>query len=210
MLWVVKTIQEEYAMLAMQYVITLPADYDMGIVRNRVATRGSAFDTQPHLGFKAFLISEKGKYGSRENSYAPFYLWREHEGMHDFFYSEKFQGLYESFGWPAVRTWSVLDAVIGKREAQPAWATRELMQIEPYTNLPELRSRELALQQEMIQAPHVHSHVVAFDPYTWTLVRFTLLDKLDDSAFQRPEMQCYEVLHLSAPVLANKTLLHDI
>jgi hypothetical protein len=39
-------------MLAKQYSIALPADYDMGIVRERVATRGSALDALPHLGFK--------------------------------------------------------------------------------------------------------------------------------------------------------------
>jgi hypothetical protein len=122
--------------------------------------------------------------------------------MHDFFYSEKFQGLYKSFGWPTVRTWSVLYAVMGKQEVQAVWATREQIQIEPYTDLPELRIKELALQRETIQAPYVHSRVVAFDPYTWTLVRFTLLDRLDDSMFQSPGGQCFEVLHLSAPMMS--------
>ncbi len=172
-------------MLAMQYSFTLPADYDMDIIRERVATRGAVFDTLPYLGFKA----------------SPFYVWQEHQGMHDFFCGEKFQSLVQSFGWPAVRTWSVLDAAVGKREVQPAWATRELVRIEPYTDLQELRIREFALQQETIQAPHVHSRVVAFDPYTWMLVRFTLQEKLDDSVLQSRGTQCYEVLHLSAPML---------
>ncbi|WP_433257560.1 DUF4865 family protein [Streptosporangium sp. CA-135522] len=34
----------------MQYEITLPADYDMKIIRHRVATRGSAMDAFPGLG----------------------------------------------------------------------------------------------------------------------------------------------------------------
>src|SRR5579884_796983 len=164
-------------MLAMQYVITLPTDYDMNIIRKRVETKGPALDAFPHLGFKAYLISEKGKNGSHENSYAPFYVWQEPEGMHNFLCSEMFQGLVQSFGWPTVRTWSVFDAAIGKRDVQPAWATREVVRIEPYTDLQELRRRELALQQEAIQAEHIHSRAVAFDPYTWTLVRFTLQDR---------------------------------
>lgn len=188
-------------MLAMQYTITLPADYDMDIIRKRVETKGAALDAFPHLGFKAYLISEKDKYGSRENSYAPFYVWQEPQGMHNFLCSEMFQGLVQSFGWPTIRTWSVLDAAIGAREVQAAWATRELVQIEPYTDLQELRIRELALQQETMQAPHIHSRAVAFDPYTWTLVRFTLQNRLDDVALQSQGIQCYEVLHLSAPVL---------
>jgi Domain of unknown function (DUF4865) len=42
-------------MNAMQYEISLPADYDMGIIRDRVATRGATFDDYPGLGLKAFL-----------------------------------------------------------------------------------------------------------------------------------------------------------
>ncbi len=37
-------------MYAMQYEITLPADYDMGIIRARVATGGNALDDLPGLG----------------------------------------------------------------------------------------------------------------------------------------------------------------
>lgn len=48
-------------MLAMQYSISLPADYEMKIIRDRVARRGPMYDTLEHLGFKAFLITEKGK-----------------------------------------------------------------------------------------------------------------------------------------------------
>jgi Domain of unknown function (DUF4865) len=34
-------------MYAMQYEISLPADYDMSIIRHRVASKGSALDTCP-------------------------------------------------------------------------------------------------------------------------------------------------------------------
>ena len=47
-------------MHAMQYEIPLPADYDMGIIRHRVATRGSALDDWAGLGVKAYLIRERG------------------------------------------------------------------------------------------------------------------------------------------------------
>ena len=67
-------------MLAMQYSISLPADYDMNSIRDRVAKRGPTYDRHEHLGFKAFLITEKGKGGNQEHSYAPFYVWQAEQG----------------------------------------------------------------------------------------------------------------------------------
>ena len=58
-------------MLAMQYTFTLPADYDMDIIRQRVTTKGPAVDGFPGLGFKAFLYTRRGDHGP-ENLYAPF------------------------------------------------------------------------------------------------------------------------------------------
>ena len=59
-------------MLAMQYTFTLPADYDMDIIRQRVTTKGPAVDGFPGLGFKAFLYTRRGDHGP-ENLYAPFF-----------------------------------------------------------------------------------------------------------------------------------------
>lgn len=39
----------------MQCEITLPADYDMAIIRHRVATRGASTDAFVGLGLKAYL-----------------------------------------------------------------------------------------------------------------------------------------------------------
>lgn len=61
-------------MIAMQYAIALPADYDLGVIRQRVATRGAAMDAFPGLGLKAYGIRERGVRGARVNEYAPFYL----------------------------------------------------------------------------------------------------------------------------------------
>ena len=47
-------------MIVKQYVVTLPSDYDMKIIRERVATKGATFDTFPGLGIKAFTIRENG------------------------------------------------------------------------------------------------------------------------------------------------------
>src|SRR5579884_1167012 len=122
-------------MLAKQYSITLPADYDMGIIRRRVAERSAPYDTLEHLGLKAFLITEKGVYDSNENSYAPFYVWQSEQGMFDFLFGEKFKGLTESFGWPPVHMWAVMDLVFGNTSLQPQFATRELVRVRPHVDM---------------------------------------------------------------------------
>ena len=67
-------------MYAMQYRITLPSDYDMSIIRERVARTGHLMDGFDGLGFKVYGIQEKAR-GAARNAYAPFYLWHDVDGM---------------------------------------------------------------------------------------------------------------------------------
>lgn len=62
-------------MQAMRYDITLPTDYDMTIIRDRVMKTGYLMDGFKGLLFKLFLISEK-KNGDYYNSYSPLYIWK--------------------------------------------------------------------------------------------------------------------------------------
>jgi hypothetical protein len=93
-------------MHAMQYEITLPADYDMGIIRHRVATKGALLDTFPGLGLKAYGIRERGADDSPVNQYSPFYVWQSLSGMNSFLWGNGFRGVIESFGRPAVQHWT--------------------------------------------------------------------------------------------------------
>ena len=95
-------------MQLMQYEITLPADYDMGIIRHRVATRGSRTDDFPDLGAQGIPVRERGRHGSPVNQYAPFYLWAGHAGMNQFLFGPAFDGIRADFGRPAVRTWQTV------------------------------------------------------------------------------------------------------
>ncbi|MEV4568163.1 DUF4865 family protein [Nonomuraea sp. NPDC049419] len=54
-------------MYAKQYEITLPADYDMTIIRKRVADRGHLLADRAGLGLKAYLVRERGIGGSPVN-----------------------------------------------------------------------------------------------------------------------------------------------
>ncbi len=45
-------------MLAMQYSFTLPADYDMAIIQDRITRFGHLLDNAPQLLIKAYLYAQ--------------------------------------------------------------------------------------------------------------------------------------------------------
>lgn len=115
-------------MYAMQYEITLPADYDMKIIRDRVAGRGRFTDAYEDLGFKAYLVRERGTEGSPVNEYAPFYLWKATGGMNRFLWgggvqTEKAAGDERPRGRTAGAPWS-RDGLRGTRGARGARVQR--------------------------------------------------------------------------------------
>lgn len=72
-------------MIGMQYKITLPGDYNMEIIKNRIRENGYKTDGFKDLLFKCYLIQEKNL-DSFENTYAPLYLWNHSEGMNQFIF----------------------------------------------------------------------------------------------------------------------------
>lgn len=186
-------------MYAMQYEIGLPADYDMTVIRQRVASKAPLLDHLPGLGLKAYLIREHRKEGSPVNQYAPFYLWASTEGMGHFLWDGGgFGGIVASFGRPAVRHWTGVAYAPGPSvRSAPKRATR-IIETLPADADPEQAVH--AARQEMARLaldPYVHSTALAVDPQAWTQVRFTLWTALPPDA---PGTR-YEVLHLSAPGL---------
>lgn len=185
-------------MHAMQYEITLPADYDMGIIRRRVATRGSGTDAFPGLGIKAYGIREKDVDGSPVNQYAPFYLWAEPAGMNEFLFGPAFAGLSADFGRPTVRHWNGLALALGPlRESTPKAATRTTTRLSTEVHLQETINTAIQEMQDHGDTPGVHSTAVVVDPATWELVRFTLWA----GAAPQHTGDRYEVLHTSTPHL---------
>ncbi|MCF3103845.1 DUF4865 family protein [Streptomyces roseoverticillatus] len=187
-------------MYAKQYEITLPADYDMGIIRERVATRGHALDDRAGMALKAYVIRERGVDGSPVNQYAPFYLWNDTAAMSDFLVGGGgFEGIVRDFGRPVVRHWAGIAA-----EAGPAWgavpraASRRLTPL-PAEGLTEAVAAETAALSECAARDGVHTAALAVDPHHWQLLRFVLWEDAvppGDDATER-----YEVLHLSSPEL---------
>jgi hypothetical protein len=184
---------------AMNYRITLPADYDMETVRHRVATRGHLLDDFPGLGMKAYLIREKGVDGSPVNQYAPFYLWNTAEGMNSFLWGPGFRGLTGDFGRPAVEHWTGLGFFRGPSfGAVPRTAVRRSEPIAAAQDPAEVISRALDELARTAGRPGVHCAALLVDPRHWELLRFTLWQ---DAAPDVPGEDRHEVLHLSAPGL---------
>jgi hypothetical protein len=185
-------------MIAKQYTIKLPADYDMGIIRRRVRERGQAFDCLSGLAFKAFLITELSS-GQTANRYAPFYLWHDAAAINDFIYGEGFAGVSGSLGRPLIEHWIGLDQRLGDTNQLPQHATREDLLI-PDTELAALRDRERDRIATLIQqAPGLYAATVALDPYRWQLVRFALWNQPPPPT--AADQITYDVLHLSSPGL---------
>ncbi|MGE7433514.1 MULTISPECIES: DUF4865 family protein [Kitasatospora] len=184
-------------MYAMQYEITLPADYDMRIIRRRVATKGPLLDRLPGLGLKAYLVRERGSGASPVNQYAPFYLWRSAEAMAGFLRGPGFAGLSADFGRPPVRHWLGTGLGFGRaRDLTPRTATRRTTRLAEGVDPEEALAGELAA---LLDQPGLHSVAVALDPYRWELVRFALWEQ--DTAPADQDGTSYRVLHLSRPEL---------
>lgn len=187
-------------MLAMQYEIPLPADYDMGIIRHRVASRGAGTDGWPGLGYKAYLVRHQGVGGSRSNAYAPFYLWNTIEGMNEFLWGAGFRAILTDFGRPVVRQWSGLGYHHGPEfGTTPLAATKRVWQLSPDADPAAEISVALTRTRATADRPGTHSAALAVDPSRWQLVQLTLLTETPAEPAAETGVQHYQVLHLSQP-----------
>ncbi|MEU6551514.1 DUF4865 family protein [Streptomyces sp. NPDC046915] len=183
-------------MHALQYELTFPADYDMEIIRARVARIGHRLDGWEGLGLKAYLLRERGAHGSPVNQYAPFYLWNTVEGMNRFLWGGAFQGLVDDFGRPVARRWSGLAYEEGA--AAGSRATVAVRRREPVPDGVELSGAMAEAVRETGRLAAEDGAVlaaVAVDTHHWELVHFSLWEHDTPKA----PGDVFQVLHLSAP-----------
>ncbi|GLQ92865.1 DUF4865 domain-containing protein [Dyella acidisoli] len=185
-------------MLTMQYRITLPADYDMAIIRKRIADRGHLTDDLPQLAFKAYLYADRqAPYATgRENRYAPFYLWHDTQGMNDFLGGAGFAGVIASFGRPVVRTWSMWHTEAVPDLSIATHASCETVSISDYTALGTVRDTEHANARADLDRGAIAA-ISAFDPTSWTAMRFRLWR--DMAGLSGENVDIYQVGHISQP-----------
>ncbi|WP_369978782.1 DUF4865 family protein [Xanthomonas bundabergensis] len=185
-------------MIAMQYSIVLPADYDMAIIRRRIADKGPLLDGLPGLVFKAYLSADRRdpSLSSRSNLYAPFYLWRDAEAMHAFLAGAAFGALSESFGWPAVQLWTVCEARLTADLRGARYARRESVALSDAVALEALGEREAERARGDLAAGALAA-VSAYEPHGWNLLRLRLWR--DPPPPSSDAGQAYTVGHVSAP-----------
>jgi len=185
-------------MHAMQYELTLPAAYDMDVIRARVAAKGHLLDDWEGLGLKAYLMRERGEHGSPVNQYAPFYLWNTVEGMNSFLWGGGFQGVSNDFGRPSVRQWTGLAYEEGGGVGSRARvAVRRRRPVPDGVELGALTADAAGEARRLADEDGALLAAAGVDTSRWELVHFSLWAHDTPKA----EGDVFQVLHLSAPGL---------
>jgi len=185
-------------MIIAHYAHRLPADYDIGIIRNRAKSRGHLFDAIPELYFKAFLLRERGRFGANQNEYSSLYLWRKDEGFRDFLVDGRTKSVTDSFGRPQIETRFVLDAHKGSSE-QPRFLYKQEQDIPIDTDLTSAFADEIARNRESAKQAGVVASAVGVDVQNWKFTRVVLSEKEPTG---RDQGTAYQVLYLAKPLLA--------
>ncbi|MBT0771667.1 DUF4865 family protein [Kineosporia sp. J2-2] len=187
-------------MIAAQYEITLPTDYDMSIIHRRIAERGAALDDRAGLGLKAYLTRDVSD-SSAVNAYAPFYLWRDPAALAAFHWGgQGFSGIVRDFGRPQVRTWIGGGFERGPRIGDvPTHALKQLRPLAPDADPADATAGIVGTAAELAALPGTHSVAWGLDPTRWeaVLLRLSTAGHPDGVAGTR-----YRVGHLSAPEMA--------
>lgn len=184
-------------MLAMQYSIQLPKDYDDAKILGRVSERSKLFDDLVGLHHKAFL------YNPEDKLYAPFYVWNDIAEARQFLLDSLFRGVMETFKRPRVRSWVVTSQNYGNRTLKPSHAVREIDSVPTGQDMEALVAAENTLQRELLADPNLYFHLTAFDPDRWEVIRYSLWkDAACTPKFGSDCIQTYRVLHVSEPVMA--------
>ena len=107
-----------------------------------------------------------------------------------------FQGVSSAFGWPAVKTYSVIHAQKTAALKEARYFSREILTIAPHTDLGKLQITESEIAQAAVAREGELTAVTAFEPTTWTVVRAHFWgERPAESA--RPGTQLYVVGYLA-------------
>lgn len=178
-------------MLAMQYTIQLPEDYDMSAIEARVEQRKPLFDRVPGLVHKSYLANFDDKL------YAPFYIWNDISKLRDFLLDDLFRGVTRTFNRPRVRGWAVVNMLRGHYTDFPTYAIKESDPIPQEASLEELFAREKEKQEAQKNKEGLYLSVLGLDADRWELLRYSLWR--DESIAPAVESDCtqtYRVLHV--------------
>jgi hypothetical protein len=183
-------------MIAMNYQIKLPADYDMEIIKNRVRNNGYKTDGFQDLFLKAYLIAEKGQYRNIQNEYSPFYVWNKTDGMNSFLLDGPFNSILDSFGWTQVNTWNVLHQHISVQDKNQ-YAVIFYKKKEPKTDFSKFCKTEKQLFLDTVGIPNTTAYIIAYNPTEWKTCHFLMSTDVEQAKENANNSLVYELYHLS-------------
>jgi hypothetical protein len=185
-------------MIITRYGHRLPADYDIGVIRDRAKARGHLFDAFPELHFKAFLLRERGQFGAISSEYSSLYLWRKDGGFRNFLVDGRYTSVTDSFGRAQIETSVALDAYRGSG-AQARFAYRQEQDIPLDADLTSAFAAEIERNRDTARRPGVVVAAVGVDVQNWIFTRIMLSEREPSG---REEGTAYQVLYLARPLLA--------
>ncbi|GGC92372.1 DUF4865 family protein [Enterococcus wangshanyuanii] len=170
-------------MHAMQYKITLPNDYDMAIIRQRVSKNGSKTDHFPDLFLKAYLIIDT----PLKKEYAPLYFWKEHAGMNQFIFEGFYDNILASFGWQQIAIGVPLHLELSENFTQASY----VLEIEHCIQATEqMTAPVFSLQPELSLGK-----ALIYNPDKWAYAEFYFFEQIPKELVETGTV--YELLHLS-------------
>lgn len=178
-------------MIATQYKIILPSDYDMNIIKDRVKNNGYKTDGFENLKFKLYLITEKGTNESLQNSYCPLYLWKDSDGLNKFLFDGFYDNIITSFGWQKVNVGIPLIDTTTYRIKDSKYLFEVTREIQPQESLNNLKNKI----EKDIPTVGDTEYVVIYNPDKWKYNVFFFIDNLRD--IKSEEGIIYDILHIS-------------
>ncbi|WP_433747325.1 DUF4865 family protein [Falsibacillus pallidus] len=179
-------------MIGMQYKVILPTDYDMGIIRKRVADNGHKTDGFPGLKFKAYLVSESGVNGNLYNTYAPLYVWNEADGMNKFVFEGYYDNILVSFGWQQIQIGVPLYVDLAENFSKSKYVVEAAGRISESKTLSEttfMDAGDFAIGETL-------GKCLIYNPDKWGYSQFTFYKEKPLIAHDAP-VTVYEILHIS-------------
>ncbi|ERI93865.1 hypothetical protein HMPREF1982_01367 [Clostridiales bacterium oral taxon 876 str. F0540] len=178
-------------MIATQYKITLPSNYDMNIIKDRVKNNGYKTDGFEDLKFKLYLITQKGKNGNLQNSYSPLYLWKDSNGLNKFLFNGFYDNIITSFGWQQVNIGIPLIDTTTDKIRNIKYLFEITGEIQPQESLNNFKDK---IEQDI---PKINDaeYIVIYNSDKWKYHVFFFIDDLEKVIAK--EGTIYNILHIS-------------
>ncbi len=176
-------------MIGMQYRITLPSDYNMEKIKDRIKENGCKTDGFMGLLFKCYLIQEKN-IDDFENVYAPLYIWEKSEGMNKFIFEGYFDNIIQSFGWKEIIIGIPFCIDISENLNEAKYLLELVNPVTPEISLKGFQSK---IPVWMEDEDNIVGRVILYNPDKWNYCQYIFCKN-------KPKTKgndLYQILHIS-------------